>query len=155
MNSLYPFNPISLSGEKPRVGHTKFGYAASTILRAVALTSENLQNWAILDSGASSDFSLSAALVLNKMVANVPLTITFPNGDAVRSSHIAELDLTQLPSTGREAHIVPGLALYSMVSVVKLCNAGCEVDIKNISCEIRYRGKQSYKAVRIYLRACG
>ena len=56
MNSLYPINPISLSSVKLRAGHTKYGYAASTILRGVALTSENLLNWAILDSGTSSYF---------------------------------------------------------------------------------------------------
>ena len=78
---------------------------------------------------------------MNKMVANVPLTVTLTNGSVVRSSHIAELDLPQLPGAGREAHIVPGLALHSLVSVVKLCKTGCEVDVKDILCKIWYRGK--------------
>ena len=112
------------------MGHTKYGYAAATIIREIALTSENLQNWAILDSGASSHFILSAAPVLNKIVAE---KVTLPNGDIVRSSHIAELDLPQPPSTGRATHIVPGLASHSLVSVVNLCNTGYEVDIKDIS----------------------
>ena len=141
MNSLTPIHPIRLSGENPRAGHSRFGYAANTMLREVALTSENLRNWAILDSGASSHFLLSTAPVLNKMVADRPLTVKLPNGDTVRSSHIAELDLPLLPRGGREAHIVPGLASHSLVSVVKLCNAGCQVEIKDLSCEIRYRGK--------------
>ena len=81
--------------------------------------------------------------------------MTLPNGDIVRSSHIAELDLPLLPSAGRTSHIVPGIESRSLVSVVKLCNDGCRVDIKNISCEIRYQGKQSYDAVRTYVRACG
>ena len=59
----------------------------------------------------------------------------------MRSSHIAELDLPLLPCGGREAHIVPGLASHSLVSVVKLCNAGCQVDIRDIPCEVRYKGK--------------
>ena len=67
--------------------------------------------------------------------------LNFPNGDIIRSSHIAELDLPLLPVAGREAHILPGLASHSLVSVVKLCNAGCQVDMRDISCEIRYRGK--------------
>ena len=33
MNSLNPIYPISLSDDKPRVGHTKYGYAAATIIR--------------------------------------------------------------------------------------------------------------------------
>ena len=75
------------------------------------------------------------------MIANAPLTVTLPNGDVVRSSHIAELDLPQLPRARREAHIVPELASHSLVSVVKLCNAGYEVDIKDILYEIRNRGE--------------
>ena len=60
----------------------------------------------------------------------------------MRSSHIAELDLSLLPCGGREAHIVSGLASHSLVSVVKLCNAGCQVDVRDsISCEIRYKEK--------------
>ena len=46
-----------------------------------------------------------------------------------------------MPRGGREAHIVPGLASHSLVSVVKLCNDGCQVDVRNISCEIRYKGR--------------
>ena len=72
MNSLNPINPISFFGDKLRVGHTKYEYAVATIIREIALTSENLQNWAILDSGASSNFLLSTAPVLNKMVADIP-----------------------------------------------------------------------------------
>ena len=36
---------------------------------------------------------------------------------------------------------MPGLASHSLVSVVKLCNAGCQVNIRDISCEIPYKGK--------------
>ena len=75
MNSLNPTNPINVYGDKPQVGHTKYGYAASTILREVSLTSENLQNWAILDSGASSHFLLSTAPVVNRMEADRPLRV--------------------------------------------------------------------------------
>ena len=59
----------------------------------------------------------------------------------MRSSHIAELDLSLLPRGGREARVIPGLASHSLVSVVKLCNDGCQVDIRDSSCEIWYKGK--------------
>ena len=78
---------------------------------------------------------------MNKKVADRPLQVKLPNGDIIHSSHIAELDLPLLPVAGREVHILPGLTSHSLVSVVKLCNAGCQVDVKDISCEIRYRGK--------------
>ena len=78
---------------------------------------------------------------MNKRIADRPLRVTLPNGDTISSSHVGELDLPLIPSGGRVAHDVPGLASHSLVSVVKLCNAGCQVDVKDISCEIRYRGK--------------
>jgi hypothetical protein len=36
------------------------------------------------------------------------------------------LDLTQLPATAREAHIIPGLTYSSLMSIGKLCDADCE-----------------------------
>ena len=130
-----------LTGVKPRKGNSRYGYAAASIIREVALDSEKMQNWAILDSGASSHFLLSTAPVVDKRIAKTPLTVTLLNGDVVSLSHIAKLNLPLLPQAARTAHVVPGLASHSLVSVVKLCNAGCEVDIRDISCEIRYKGK--------------
>ena len=135
-------NPITLTGMKPSQSNSRYGYAAASIIREVALNSENLRNWAILDSGASRHFLLSKAPVVNKKIAEIPLTVTLPNGDIVSSSHIAKLNLPLLPQAARTAHVVPGLASHSLVSVVKLCNAGCEVDIRDISCTIRYKGKK-------------
>ena len=109
------------------------------------MTSKNQHEWAILDSGASSTFLLSQAPVRNAQVATKPLHIKLPNGTTIQSSHIAELALPQLPQQARLAHIVPSLASHSLVSVVKLCNAGCKVMINDISCEIHYRGKPVIK----------
>ena len=77
-------------------------------------------------------FLLLTAPVFKKMVADRPLMVKLPNGDTVRLSHIVELDLPLLPRRGWETHIVPGLASHSLVSVVKLCNAGCQVDVRDI-----------------------
>jgi hypothetical protein len=39
--------------------------------------------------------------------------------------------LSQLPITAREAHILPGLAHSSLVSIGKLCDVGCEAKFDN------------------------
>ena len=140
MNDLTPMNPINLWGNKPQVGHTRYGYAASTILQEVLLTSENLQNWAILNPGAPCCL-LSTSPVFNKLVADRLLKARLPNNDTVCSSHIAELNLPLLMAAGRQTHIILGLKSHSLVSVVKFCNDGCQVDMRDISCEIRYRGE--------------
>ena len=41
----------------------------------------------------------------------------------------------------RISHIIPGLAAHSLLSIVQLRNAGCEVSITKIACTVRYRGR--------------
>ena len=55
-----------------------------------------------------------------------PITVSLPNGDCLRSTTDAcSLALPQLPAEARDAHILPGLTHSSLVSIGKLCDAGC------------------------------
>ena len=49
--------------------------------------------------------------------------------------------LDQLPDKAKHAHILPNLASHSLISVVTLCNAGCEVTFHKLGCTIKYKGK--------------
>ena len=97
----------------------------------------------ILDSGAISHFLVVGAPATKKQVAVAPVSVTLTDGDQVHSTHIGYLDMPQLPKSARECHIIPDLASYSLISVVKLCEAGCEVSFKTlgIGVEVRYRGR--------------
>ena len=119
---------------------TVYQYAAAKLLRELKLTSETLQKWAILDSGTSSHFILSTAKVLNKNIADKPLTVRLPDGRTICSSHKGTLPLTQLPIAARIAYIITGLASHSLMSVVKLCDAGYKVEMKEFLCKIQYNG---------------
>ena len=55
--------------------------------------------------------------------------------------HTCTLDLPDLPADARAAHIIPGLASHSLLSVVTMCNAGCTVTFTKISCTIVYHGR--------------
>jgi hypothetical protein len=70
----------------------------------------------------------------------VPLIAHLPNGNKVHSTHTCTLDLPDLPAGARTAHIIPGLASHSLLSVVTMCNAGCTVTFTKISCTIAYHG---------------
>ena len=96
-------------------------------LSTVDIKLTNIREWAILDSGASSHFLVVGAPVTNKQVAVAPISVTLPDSDQVHSTHIGDLDMPQLPKSARECHIILDLASYSLISVVKLCEAGCEV----------------------------
>ena len=112
-------------------------------LSTVDINLKNIKEWEILDSGASSHFLVVGAPVTNKQVAVAPISVTPPDGDQVHSTHIGDLDMPQLPKSGRECHIIRDLVSYSLISVMKLCEAGCEVSFTKwgIGVEVRYRGQ--------------
>ena len=95
----------------------------------------------ILDSGATSHLLVIAALTSDHQEAKNPLSVKLPDGARVNSTHTYTLAIPYLHAKARIAHIIPGLASHSLLSIVQLCNAGCEVRIKNISCTVRYRGR--------------
>ena len=66
-----------------------------------------------------------------------------PDGDQAHSTHTGDLDMPLLPTAAQYCHIISGLAKYSLLSVVKLCKAGCGVRFSNfgIGVEVRYRGQ--------------
>jgi hypothetical protein len=84
-------------------------------------------NTGIADTGVSSHYLRSSDS--HTITGNTKPTITvgIPNGNMLQSTMAAcQLSLPQLLITAREAHILPGLAHSSLLSIGKLCNAGCE-----------------------------
>ncbi len=71
----------------------------------------------------------------------MPLIARLPNGDKVQSMHTCTFNLPALPIGARAAHIIPGLASHSLLSVVTMCNAGCTVTFTKINCTIAYSGR--------------
>jgi hypothetical protein len=82
---------------------------------------------AIADTGASSHY-LRPQDPHNTTGANkTPITVRLPNGTMLQSTTEAcQLALSQLPEQAREAHIMPGLTHSSLLSIGKLCDAGCK-----------------------------
>jgi hypothetical protein len=76
----------------------------------------------------------------NIIPVTVPLIARLPNGDKGQSTHTCTLDLPNLTPGARAAHIIPGLASHSLLSIVTMCNAGCTVTFTKINCTITYRG---------------
>jgi len=106
-----------------------------------AVTQDTINKWAILDSSTTSNFLTTSAHVTNIQPTQKPIVACLPNGDQVRSTHTGTLDLPGLPAMAHLAHIIPGLASHSLISVVTLCNAGCDVLFTKIECTITHRGR--------------
>jgi hypothetical protein len=85
---------------------------------------------AIVDSGCTGHFLLVNAPCLNKVESRTPLMVRLPNGATMESSHTADLDIPELNATASKAHVFPGMAHHSLLSVGQLCNEGYIVSFK-------------------------
>jgi hypothetical protein len=88
-----------------------------------------------------SHFLTTNTPATNICAATVPLVSRLPNGERVQSMHTCTLDLSELPAAARNAHIIPGLALHSLLSIITMCYAGCTITFTKIGYSIVYRGR--------------
>ena len=102
---------------------------------------KSIKDWAIIDSGATSHFLVTTALITNITSASNPLKVKLPDGACVSSTYKFTLTLPQLPTRAREGHIIPGLTSHYLMSVIKLCNAECEVTFTKIDCQVKHLGR--------------
>jgi hypothetical protein len=129
---VYNQNYIIIPPIKSRMDAGMINIPIMTMISTINLNQHNVHKWAILDSGATSHFLLTTAPTTNKKVALNPLHITMPDGDQVQSTHTCDLDVLQLPMDAQNGHIISGLAAHSLLSIVKQCNASCDVTLSKI-----------------------
>jgi hypothetical protein len=70
---------------------------------------------------------LANAKFTNKVLAETPVEVRLPNGAAIASTHTAMLNMPSLPPAARQAHILPGLAQHSLLSMGQMYDSGCAV----------------------------
>jgi hypothetical protein len=63
----------------------------------------------------------------NKVLLETPLEVHLPNGATIVSTHTAMLNMPSLPHAARHAHILPGLAQHSLLSLGQMFDSGCAV----------------------------
>ena len=119
----------------------QYAFAAEKLLRTINFDIEDIREWAILDSGATSHFLVVDAPVDEVERTNRPINVRQPDGAIVTSTHTCSLQIPGLPREAKVGHIVPGLASHSLLSVVRLCNAGCHVTFTKIGCFVTYCGR--------------
>ncbi|KAL7483087.1 hypothetical protein ACHAW6_013637, partial [Cyclotella cf. meneghiniana] len=91
---------------------------------------------AIADSGATAHFLLPNVTISNKRKATHPLNITLPDGEVIQSTHVGNLNLPGLGDAATLAHVVPGLAHSSLLSIKQLCDNGCHVLFTKQDCKV-------------------
>eukprot|EP00804_Cyclotella_cryptica_P018378 CCRYP_015482-RA/>CCRYP_015482-RA protein AED:0.41 eAED:0.39 QI:0/-1/0/1/-1/1/1/0/294 len=106
---------------------------------ASATQNHNTDNYAIVDSGASDNYLTPTANVKSKTTLHQPIQVTLPDKTTLRSSHTCKMDLP-LPPAAQQGYILPGMKNHSLISVTKLCNAGCQVIFGQDECNIIHNG---------------
>ena len=96
---------------------------------------------AVADAGTTVHFVLPGTPITNIRIARHPLKINLPDGDCLTSTHTCTLDIPWLPNESKEAHIVPGLAHASLISIKILCDSGCKFTYDNDECRVYYNKK--------------
>jgi hypothetical protein len=85
---------------------------------------------AIVDSGFTGHFLLINAPCQKKIKYQNPLRVRLPNGDTIDSTHTTSLDIPELSQAASIAHVFPGMANHSLLSVGQLCNEGYYVTFR-------------------------
>ncbi len=110
-----------------------FGNPMPQYLNALTIAASQ----AIADTGATSIFVMEGVNVKNKRLATKPLTI---NLRQMKLMHICDIDTPGLPTT-LTGHIVPNLAIASLLGIRVLCKAGCKVVFDNDKCNVYFKDK--------------
>ena len=71
------------------------------MLKTINFNLEEVKDWTVLDSGATSHFLVTDASATGISVATNPITVTIPDGTKLTSTHKRECDLPILPKTAR------------------------------------------------------
>jgi hypothetical protein len=62
--------------------------------------------------------------------------VRLPNGATMESSHTADLDIPELNAAASKAHVFPGVANHSLLSVGQLCDEGYRVTFQRATVTI-------------------
>jgi hypothetical protein len=114
---------------KPPKHHTTVGanftYAISRWLQkwcGMQLIPKTERKGMVLDSGTTSHFVQGADNL--PATGSLHMSVTLPNGESIKAKHTVDLPFEQLSLGARHAHVLPHLTMHSLVSVLKLANAG-------------------------------
>ncbi len=84
-------------------------------------------------------FVMEGVNVVNKQVASKLLMINLPDGRKVQSTYVCYTANPSLP-TVLSGHIIPALAIASLVGIRLLCKVGCSVIFDNNKCDVEFNG---------------
>ena len=103
---------------------------------------------AIANAGATGHFLMPGAPAEDIIPTKTPIKINLPDGSKIQSTQTCHLAILELPQEARQAHIVPGLAHTSLISIKALCDQGCKVTYDEEECNIYNNNKTIWTGMR-------
>ena len=110
----------------------------------------------IADTGATGHYASTDFIMINTSLSPIinikqtdnPISVQLPDNHHIKSTHTANLDIPSLPLEATEAHLFPDLGATSLLSIGKLCDAGCEAKFRATDCIITFMGDVILKGTR-------
>ena len=99
------------------------------------------QHHRLLDSGTTDHFISAKASVKDVRPTINKIKVTIPDGAILKSTHQCTIDWPSLPHQATTGYVIPALSDQSLLSVVKLCDNGCEVLFTRTKCTVYYKKK--------------
>ena len=92
------------------------------------------------DTAATDNFGCYGGPLKNIRRTSNPIPVTCANGTIMLSTHEADIDFDGIPPTARTVHLIPNMS-STLISVGKLCDAGCTVHFHQHHCAVRLNNK--------------
>eukprot|EP00804_Cyclotella_cryptica_P029279 CCRYP_011676-RA/>CCRYP_011676-RA protein AED:0.16 eAED:0.06 QI:0/0/0/1/0/0/6/0/1468 len=116
--------------------HTSLPIPTYSMHNASATQNHNTDNYAIVDSGASDNYLTPTANVKSKTTLHQPIQVTQDN-----ITFVTHMQNGPATTSSRTTRIHPtGMKNHSLISVTKICNAGCQVIFGQDECNIIHNG---------------
>ena len=81
------------------------------------------------------------ANVINIRPTKKQVQVKIPDGSKIQSTHERDIDWPGLPASAKSAHIIPKLKQQSLLSIVKICKAGCKIIFQQKICIVLFNNK--------------
>ena len=108
-------NPPKISSHPPSTHHVQKAPNAEKMINTPNI--KIAVYMAVSDSGATGHFIIPGTKVSYMKISKKPLTINLQDGTQLKSTHTCEINVPRLPKEARQAHVVPGMAHTSLISI--------------------------------------
>jgi hypothetical protein len=107
------------------------------------------QTTVIADTGASGHYIRTNDPHTNTGINRASISVGLPNRTVLRSNkEECLLNPPQLPIAAQDANVIPGLTHSSLISIGKLCDAGCKAEFDETQVLITHKQKTILRVLR-------